>query len=273
MNERTDKEMNDKLEPNVSQTLKGLQSYWTDRSPSYSAQNIEEMNNWKRKAWTDLILQYAPKRQRLRILDVGTGPGFFAMALSLIGHSVTAVDVTEQMLAHARENAAAYGADITFVLHRGESLPFADESFDLIVSRNVTWNLEYPEKALREWKRVLNAGGRMVYFDANWYLYLFDEELKTQYSAYRREFNEKFPGYTGGGNLSASRIKDLEMIAYELPLSREKRPAWDMKILASLDMRIVQVIENVGPLVQDEAEQAREKLTPLFMICAEKEVV
>ena len=257
----------------VSKTLKGLQSYWTDRSPSYSAQNIEEMNNWKRKAWTDLILQYAPERQRLRILDVGTGPGFFAMALALAGHDVTAVDVTEQMLAHARENAAAYGADVTFVLHRGEALPFADASFDLIVSRNVTWNLEYPEAALREWKRVLGPGGRMVYFDANWYLYLFDEALKARYSDFRREYRKQEPDYTGGGTLSAARVKDLERIAYDLPLSRERRPEWDRKTIASLGMRLVRVIENIGPLVQDEAERARELLTPLFMICAEKEVV
>lgn len=52
-----------------------------------------------------------------------------------------------------------------FVLHRGEFLPFKDGSFDLIVSRNVIWNLEYPEQALEEWERVLAPGGRMIYFE------------------------------------------------------------------------------------------------------------
>jgi len=259
-----------KTEETASEVLKGLQSYWTDRSPSYSTSNIEEMNNWKRKAWTELIAQYAPEGQRLRVLDVGTGPGFFAMALSLVGHDVTAVDVTEQMLAHARENAAAYGAEVKFVLHRGETLPFDDASFDLIVNRNVIWNLEFPEEALREWKRVLRPDGRMVYFDANWYLYLYDEVLREQYTAYRKEFEKQYPDYTGDGKISAERLRDLELLAYDLPLSRENRPAWDRKTLAALDLRIVQVIEDVGPLVQDEAERARGKLTPLFMVCAEK---
>ncbi len=113
----------------------------------------------------------------------------------------------------------------------------------------------------------------MVYFDANWYLYLFDEALKARYSDFRREYRKQEPDYTGGGTLSAARIKDLERIAYDLPLSRERRPEWDRKTIASLGMRLVRVIENVGPLVQDEAERARELLTPLFMICAEKEVV
>ena len=87
-------------------------------------------NNWKRKAWRDLILAYAPEKEVLRVLDVGTGPGFFAMTLALEGHEVTAVDLTEQMLEHAAANAKAYGADVRFVLHRGENLPFEDGAFD-----------------------------------------------------------------------------------------------------------------------------------------------
>jgi ubiquinone/menaquinone biosynthesis C-methylase UbiE len=265
--------MNESTQQTASAVLKGLQSYWTDRSPSYSAQNVAEMNNWKRKAWTDLILQHAPARQRLRILDVGTGPGFFAMALALEGHDVTAIDVTEQMLAHAKENANAYGADVKFVLHRGEALPFADGSFDLIVSRNVTWNLEFPDEALREWKRVLSPGGRMVYFDANWYLYLFDEAMREKREAYRKEYEKRYPGQTGGGDLSAARVRDLETIAYDLPLSKKYRPAWDTETLTGLDMQILRVIDDVGPLVEDEAERARDHLTPVFMVCAEKGVV
>ena len=260
-------------EGKAEEILKGLTSYWADRSPSYSRQNVEEMNNWKRKAWCDLILQYAPDKDLLRILDVGTGPGFFAMALNLAGHDVTAVDVTEKMLVHARENADAYGAHVNFVLHRGEELPFADGSFDLIVSRNVMWNLEYPETALGEWKRVLTPGGRLVYFDANWYLYLFDEELQKPQKKLREEFIKLHPDFSRSGDLPAGRAQDLERIAYDLPLSREHRPEWDRGVLEGLDMRIVKIIGNVGPLVQEEWEQAREALTPMFMICAEKEVV
>ena len=78
---------------------------------------------------------------------VGTGPGFFAINLALAGHEVTAVDVTEHMIWHARQNAESYGANVTFLVQRGEFLPFEDGSFDLIVSRNVIWNLEYPEEA------------------------------------------------------------------------------------------------------------------------------
>lgn len=256
-----------------SDVLEGLTSYWTERSESYSAQNVEEMNNWKRDAWRDLILKYAPRKEHLRILDVGTGPGFFAMTLALAGHDVVAIDVTEQMLEHARENARAYGANVKFLLQRGENLPCPDESFDLIVSRNVIWNLEFPECAFREWERVLAPGGRMVYFDANWYLYLFDEEMKARRKWLRGAFKEHHPEHNDAGDMSESRIHDLEMIAYSLPLSREHRPAWDEKMLRSLNMKTVKIIDNIGPLVQSELEQERDSASPMFMVCAEKEMV
>ena len=253
--------------------LDGLTSYWTERSESYSDQNVEEMNNWKREAWRNLILKYAPQKKKLRILDVGTGPGFFAMTLALAGHDVVAIDVTEGMLDHARENAKAYGADVTFLLQRGENLPCPDESFDLIVSRNVIWNLEFPECAFREWERVLAPGGRMVYFDANWYLYLFDEEMMARRKWLRGAFKENHPDHNDAGNMSQKRVHDLEMIAYSLPLSREHRPQWDCKMLKTLDMRVVEIIDNIGPYVLSEIEQERDSASPMFMVCAEKEMV
>ena len=253
--------------------LEGLTSYWTDRAPSYSAQNLAEMNDWRRDAWRDLILRYAPQGDALRILDVGTGPGFFAIALALAGHRVTALDVTENMLRYAQENAAAYGAEVRFLLHRGESLPFPDGSFDLIVSRNVTWNLEYPVQALREWKRVLAPGGRMVYFDANWYLYLFNEDMRVRRDAARSAFLKRHPNFTGSGDLGPDRARDLERIALSLPLSRERRPEWDLATLQELGMKVVHVIEDIEMSVTDPSEWDRDTATPMFLICAEKEVV
>ena len=251
--------------------MEGLTSYWTDRAHSYSAQNVAEMNDWRCGAWRELILSHAPGKDRLRVLDVGTGPGFFAINLALAGHEVTAVDVTDHMLWHAADNARAYGAEVCFLLHRGEFLPFEDGCFDLVVSRNVLWNLEYPESALSEWARVLAPGGRMVYFDANWYLYLYDGELRKKRDAVHKAFREKHPDFTGGGDLSPERVRDLERIALSLPLSRERRPEWDRDKLTGLGMRIVRVNENIGMNVTDPSMWEHDDATPMFMICADKE--
>lgn len=255
-----------------SEVLEGWADYWNERAETYSVQNMSELDTNKRLLWRKLILDHAPDRPRLRVLDVGTGPGFFAINLALAGHAVTAVDVTEQMIAHAKENAAQRGAAVDFRLQRGEVLPFADGSFDLVVNRNVLWNLEYPEQALQEWKRVLSPGGRMVLFDGNWYLYLFTEEE----AARRRAMKFECPPEASEADrrsleIIQARIREAEELARRLPLSRERRPAWDVQALERLGMRIVDVIEDVSPLVYDETDLLRDRTSPMFLVCAEKE--
>ena len=258
------------MQKKASPVLEGLTSYWTDRAHSYSEQNLEEMNDWRRLAWRELILSRAPERERLRVLDVGTGPGFFAVNLALAGCEVTAVDVTEHMLYHAWENAQAYGAAVRCMLHTGDELPFESGCFDLVVSRNVVWNLEFPEKALAEWQRVLSPGGRMVYFDANWYLYLFDEAVRARREELQAEFRRNHPDYTSTGDLSPERVADLERIAYSLPLTGVLRPEWDKEVLARLGMKNIEIVPEACRGVLDRPTWEHELPNPMFMVCAEK---
>lgn len=262
--------MNRTLDKEEAQLVEGLTSYWSDRSSSYSDQNVEEMNNWKKEVWRELILKYAPDKKCLRVLDVGTGPGFFAMNLALAGHEVTAVDITEDMLAHARQNAKAYGAKVNYMLYDGIHLPLEDESIDLIVNRNVLWNMLAPEAVMKEWKRVLSIGGRMVYFDANWYLYLFDEKARQAKYDYEAEMALKHPEFNPSGSLSRQRVKDLERLAWDLPLSDKVRPQWDIDLLEGMGMKMIHVRESVDDLIYTETEKDYYKLTPLFLVSAEK---
>ncbi len=258
------------MEQRAEKVLDGLKSYWGVRSESYSRQNIEELNNWKKDAWRQLILKYAPAKNHMKVLDVGTGPGFFAINLALAGHQVSAVDVTEEMLIHAQENASAYGAEADFVLYDGEHLPFEDESFDLVVSRNVLWNLEKPDEALWEWKRILAPEGRMVYFDANWYLYLFDEEQRKRHDTAHENYHRLYP-HAVHDKIGSQKARFLEELAMTLPLSKEHRPKWDEDILKKMGMNVIKILPNAGELVWDEEEKVHEEATPLFMICAEKD--
>mgnify|MGYP000807176615 CR=1 FL=1 len=97
------------------------------------------------------------------MLDVGTGPGFFAIILAEMGFRVTAVDYTASMLEEAGRNAGALADKIDFRQMNAEKLTFADHSFDVLVTRNVTWNLHDPETAYGHWTRVLAPGGALVY--------------------------------------------------------------------------------------------------------------
>lgn len=67
---------------------------------------------------------------------------------------------------------------VSFFRMDAQNLAFMDNSFDVVISRNLTWNLEKPDQAYREWCRVLKSGGVLLNFDANWYGYLYDEEKK-----------------------------------------------------------------------------------------------
>lgn len=251
--------------------IAGIQDYWTTRSTTYSQQNIEEMNSWKRNAWRDKILSMAPTGKSLDILDVGTGPGFFAVNLALAGHRTIGLDVTEEMLAHARQNAQAYGAKVSFIRQNGDMLPFADDSFDLVVSRNVLWNMEQPAQALYEWARVLRPGGRMVYFDANWYLYLFDPQVAAAKAENRRKLQEmgcQDPMHSA--SMPKEKVDMLEEIARNLPLSRENRPDWDRQVLRELGMQVVCIQEDISADVLSQRERLEYLPNPMFMVCAEK---
>ena len=140
-------------------------TYWTHRAPSYGDVNRKELATAQRRIWTqtlDVRIQARfPDRARssIRVLDVGTGPGFFAVILNALGYAVTAVDYTDAMLNEARLNAGEAAEHIHFCCMDAEKLGFADASFDVVVSRNLTWNLPHPERAYAEWARILKPNG------------------------------------------------------------------------------------------------------------------
>ena len=136
------------------QLLKKIGTYWTGRAAGYSKVNQEELAGTQRRDWLEHIEIQIQKiwkdreKQSIHILDVGTGPGFFAIILAEAGYQVTAVDYTPAMLEQARKNAGALAERIDFRQMDGQRLEFPDESFDVVISRNLTWVLEYPETGL-----------------------------------------------------------------------------------------------------------------------------
>ena len=167
--------------------------YWTHRAPGYSGVNQEELATDQKRVWGRAIGERIAARfpgrgpESIRVLDVGTGPGFFAIILAQMGYQVTAVDYTASMLEEARRNAGALAGKIDFQRMNAEELLFAEHSFDVLVTRNLTWNLPNPEKAYGQWVRALAPGGLLLNFDANWYRYLWDEEAKLGHSQDREK--------------------------------------------------------------------------------------
>jgi len=100
-------------------------------------------------------------------LDVGCGGGIMAEEVAALGFRVTGVDPSESSLATARRHAAAGGLDITYARAPGESLPYPDESFDLVYCCDVLEHVEDVDRVVAEAARVLKPAGIYLYDTIN----------------------------------------------------------------------------------------------------------
>ena len=244
--------------------------YWTGRAEGYSAVNQEELRS-NREAWRRCLGEEIrtalpdPETSSIRVLEVGTGPGFFAILLAEEGYDVTAVDLTPAMLSEARKNAGELAERIDFREMNAEALELPEGSFDVVVSRNLTWNLPHPDRAYAEWCRVLKPGGLLLVFDANWYGYLFREEARLAFEEDRRSTAEQ--GYADQ-NLGEN-FDVMEDIARRVPLSSLRRPDWDLRQLRALGME-TRAEEDIWQRVWSEEEKVTFASTPLFLVSAKK---
>lgn len=101
-----------------------------------------------------------------RVLDLACGTGEFERLLLQDNPDqlITGIDISEQMLAIAHQKLKPY-PNVSLQLATASDLPFADRSFDVIVSANSFHYFDNPELALKEMKRVVKPGGRVVILD------------------------------------------------------------------------------------------------------------
>jgi arsenite methyltransferase len=103
------------------------------------------------------------------VLDLGSGAGTDSLiAAMMVGPdgTVTGLDMTPEMLEKARSGAAQAGVDnVRFVEGEAERLPFADESFDVIISNGVIDLVPDKAAVFGELHRVLAPGGRLQVAD------------------------------------------------------------------------------------------------------------
>jgi arsenite methyltransferase len=104
-----------------------------------------------------------------RVLDVGSGAGTDSLvAAQMVGPAgrVTGIDLTPEMLAKARRAAAELrAANVEFLPAEAERLPFADASFDVVISNGVIDLIPDKDAVFSELHRVLRPGGRLQLAD------------------------------------------------------------------------------------------------------------
>ena len=110
-----------------------------------------------------------PLKEGERVLDLGSGAGtdaFFAALHVGAAGSVIGVDMTDAMLEKAQENLELSSlSNVRFQKAYAESLPFDDESFDVVISNGVINLSPAKETVFAEIHRVLAPGGRLMFSD------------------------------------------------------------------------------------------------------------
>jgi len=216
-----------------------IAQYWDGRAKAYD-KNVRPVIYSRRDmaAWQNIFAGAIGERCQ-KILDVGTGPGIVANLLADLGHEVTGIDTSVEMLNRARENTQALNRHLKFIQADVEDLPFEDSSFDAVVSRYVMWTIPNPTAALEEWHRVLKPGGRLVIVDGKWDQgrdrTLVGRLWKCLSLALVILTEHRVPCY-----------KDLEKgLKNNLWSSHARRPRADVEMLESLGFRHIHIDEDL----------------------------
>lgn len=247
--------------------LENINKYWTTQAEFFSKISLNELTSFKFELWYSILAPEVVGGKALSILDAGCGAGFFEMFLGRWGHHVTAVDYNEKMLEEARRNVEILGLSnqTTFIKMDAQNLAFEDESFDMVISRNITWVLENPEKAYREWIRVLKPGGTLLNFDANWFLHLSDEEAGQAYQNGIAAAEAK-----GFSFRESDHNHELQELIQSLPLTKLRRPQWDVQTLLSMKCESIAVRPRLPNEIYDDYYQEIYREIPTFLISAVK---
>ena len=100
-----------------------------------------------------------------RSLEIGAGTGYFSLNMLQAGvvDEATCTDISPGMVAMLAANAERLGLTVQATRADAESLPFADQSFDLVLGHAVLHHLPNLRRAFTEFHRVLRPGGRIVF--------------------------------------------------------------------------------------------------------------
>lgn len=232
-------------------------SYWGKRSESFFLQRKEEIHDDIAERWMREIRTKLPADRVHKILDVGCGSGFFSILLAKEGYEVTGIDLTPEMIEKSKMLALEEEAKADFICMDAEQLDFADESFDMVVSRNLTWTLPHGEKAYAEWMRVLKPGGVLLNFDAD-------------YGASLERYKSVELPENHAHNMISDELKDEnDAITRLMPVSMKARPIWDVKVLRQCSASSLDIDFEISERIYKKRDEFYNPV-PMFMITARK---
>jgi ubiquinone/menaquinone biosynthesis C-methylase UbiE len=144
-------------------------AFWSMVAAGYEAHpgNVPSRGSALYARWVQVLDQELGSAPR-KVLDLATGTGFVALILAELGHSVTAIDISAEMLAEARKT-AGLRSDVRFELGDAVEPAMPAGSFDTVVNRHLLWTLREPAGAMSRWRDLLCPNGVLLCFDGFWF--------------------------------------------------------------------------------------------------------
>ena len=145
----------------VVETNEGIQNPVTVQMFDLFARNMRD------KGWNGVGEMIRAGAGRGDVLEIGPGPGYVGLELAKRqqARSLTGCEISPAMLRLAEQNAAAYGICAQYVQANAMQMPFADGSFDCVISNGSLHEWEDPSRVFEEIYRVLRPGGRYCITD------------------------------------------------------------------------------------------------------------
>lgn len=132
-----------------------------DMAPVLGPLNGTERRPWN-SYWKVYELAVLSSFSGARLLDFGSGPGENALRFSKAGYEVEGFDISEENVKISNKLFELHGALGHFVVSGAESLPYEDNSFDVVAGIDILHHVDIP-LALRECRRVLKKGGKAIF--------------------------------------------------------------------------------------------------------------
>jgi SAM-dependent methyltransferase len=141
-----------------------IRTFWDADAPTYdNARGHHPTNPAVMATWAS-ALEHLLGPPPVRVLDVGAGTGFLSLIAARLGHRVTSLDISEEMLGNLEKAAGDEGLEIDVVVGNAARPP---KGFEAVIERHVLWTLPDPRAALEAWRESV-PDGRLVLVESLW---------------------------------------------------------------------------------------------------------
>ncbi len=140
---------------------KVIGDFWDNYSSEFDGEHdTENIDVWKK-----YLEELMGADKNKVVLDMGAGTGFLANMTAELGYTSIGVDISRKMLEYAVDHADKKKVSAAYMYGSILDLPFMDNTADYVINARVLWTLVEPDKAIKEWARVIKPGGSIFCFN------------------------------------------------------------------------------------------------------------